>query len=106
MTQKTEAEIEVLSPLFNYPEAGDYLRKSAGFVRAEVYAGRLTITRIGRTPYITKAELDRYITEQVETGEAAQRPGMTPARFRKRSGHTSVGSKRGPAKATTRRVGK
>jgi hypothetical protein len=64
-----------ISPLLNYDESGLYLRKSATWVREEVYAGRLVITRIGKTPYITKDELDRYIAERVESGDTARRPG-------------------------------
>jgi excisionase family DNA binding protein len=68
------SELGVVSPLLTYEEAGRYLRKGAGFVRAEVYAGRLAIVRIGRTPYIARNELHSYIARRRETGAAAQRP--------------------------------
>lgn len=66
------------SPLLTYQEAGRYLRKSARFVREKVYAGELSIRRIGRTPYVHTADLDAYIAANEESGEAAQRPEMTP----------------------------
>lgn len=67
------------SPLLTYAEAGKYLRKSARFVRDLVYAGELSIRRIGRTPYVHTADIDRYIAGQVESGDTARRPEMTPA---------------------------
>ena len=79
-------ELEPLSPLLTYAEAGRYLRKGARYVRNEVYAGRLAIKRLGRTPYVHRAELDRYLAELAdETGAAAQRPEMTPPHKRRAS---------------------
>lgn len=71
------------SPLLTYAEAGKYLRKSARFVRGLVYAGALPIRRIGRSPYVHRADLDRYIAGHVETGDDARRPEMTPAHKRR-----------------------
>lgn len=68
-----------LSPLLTYEEAGRYLRKSARFVRDLVYSGELEIRRIGRTPYVHRADLDAYISRMTETGDTARRPAMTPA---------------------------
>ncbi len=65
-----------ISPLLTYSEAGCYLRKSAGFIRGEVYAGKLSASRIGRTPYVAREELDRYIAERREVGDAARRPRL------------------------------
>ena len=65
-----------ISPLLTYSEAGWYLRKSAGFIRGEVYAGKLSVSRIGRTPDVAREELDRYIAERAEVGDAARRPGL------------------------------
>ena len=79
MMQKSELDVDDLtdiSPLLTYPEAGCYLRKSAGFIRGEVYAGKLSVSRIGRTPYIARKELDQYIAERTEVGDAARRPGL------------------------------
>ncbi|MBV0917257.1 helix-turn-helix domain-containing protein [Mycobacteroides chelonae] len=78
----TEMDAE-LSPLLTYAESGRYLRKSARFVRDLVYAGDLEIRRIGRTPYVHRADLDNYIASVTEVGEAARRPGMTPAHKRR-----------------------
>lgn len=72
-----------LSPLLTYAESGRYLRKSARFVRELVYDGELSIRRIGRTPYVHRADLDNYIGGRVETGESARRPEMTPAHKRR-----------------------
>lgn len=72
-----------LSPLLTYAESGRYLRKSARFVRDLVYAGDLEIRRIGRTPYVHRADLDRYIASTTEIGESARRPKMTPAHKRR-----------------------
>lgn len=72
-----------LSPLLSYAEAGRYLRKSARFVRELVYSGELEIRRIGRTPYVHRDDLDRYIARVTETGDTARRPGMTPAHKRR-----------------------
>ncbi|MBN7314161.1 helix-turn-helix domain-containing protein [Mycobacteroides abscessus] len=72
-----------LSPLLTYGEAGRYLRKSGRFVRELVYSGELSIRRIGRTPYVHRSDLDRYVAEQAETGESARRPEMTPAHKRR-----------------------
>ncbi len=63
------------SPLLSYDEAGGYLRKSRSFIREAVYAGELPIRRIGRTPYVTREDLDRFIEANREVGEAARRPG-------------------------------
>lgn len=84
MTQKYEPDADGLtgiSPLLTYSEAASYLRKSAGFIRGEVYAGKLSVRRIGRTPYVARDELDRYIAERTEVGDAARRPrlGRRPA---------------------------
>ena len=79
MMQKSGLEDDDLggiSPLLTYSEAGRYLRKSAGFIRGEVYAGELSVSRIGRTPYIAREELDRYIAKRIEVGDAARRPGL------------------------------
>lgn len=73
----------VRSPLLTYAEAGEYLRKSARFVRSLVYAGELPIKRIGRTPYVHMVDLDAYISRTTEIGEQAQRPEMTPAHRRR-----------------------
>lgn len=73
------AEPRVDSPLLTYTEAGAYLRKSGRFVRELVYGGELSIRRIGRTPYVHRADLDAYLGRVSETGAAAQRPEMTPA---------------------------
>lgn len=73
------SDAAVDSPLLTYVEAGRYLRKSARFVRERVYAGELSIRRIGRTPYVHVADLDAFIAGRSETGAAAQRPEMTPA---------------------------
>lgn len=78
MIKDTDDAVAVDSPLLTYAEAGRYLRKSAHFVRELVYAGELSIKRIGRTPYVHVADLDAYIAAQSETGAAAQRPEMTP----------------------------
>lgn len=78
LSERVGPELEGLSPLLDLMEAGLYLRKSKSFVRQEVYAGKLPIRRIGRTPYIHRADLDAYLDAQMETGEAAQRPEMTP----------------------------
>lgn len=78
MIEESSDVAAVDSPLLTYAEAGKYLRKSGRFVREKVYAGELSIRRIGRTPYVHVADLDRYIAGQVESGEAAQRPEMTP----------------------------
>ncbi|MBN7467085.1 helix-turn-helix domain-containing protein [Mycobacteroides abscessus subsp. massiliense] len=72
-----------LSPLLTYVESGRYLRKSARFVRELVYSGELSIKRIGRTPYVHRADLDRYIASTTEIGESARRPEMTPAHKRR-----------------------
>lgn len=72
-----------VSPLLTYDEAGERLRKSGRFVRELVYAGELSIRRIGRTPYVHRADLDDYIERTTEIGEAAQRPEMTPAHKRR-----------------------
>ena len=79
MIEKIIGVAEVDSPLLTYTEAGKYLRKSSRFVRELVYAGELSIRRIGRTPYVHVADLDAYISGQVEVGDAARRPEMTPA---------------------------
>ena len=79
MMQKSELDADDLagiSPLLTYSEAGWYLRKSAGFIRGEVYAGKLSVSRIGRTPYVAREELDRYIAERTEVGDLARRPGL------------------------------
>lgn len=79
MMQKLDLDTDGLtgiSPLLTYSEAGWYLRKSAGFIRGEVYAGKLSVSRIGRTPYVAREELDRYIAERTEAGDAARRPGL------------------------------
>lgn len=73
--QDVDEDLEGLSPLLTYGESALYLRKGITFVREAVYDGELTICRIGKTPYITREELDRYIAERVETGSAARRPG-------------------------------
>ncbi|SLH96697.1 Uncharacterised protein [Mycobacteroides abscessus subsp. abscessus] len=78
----TEMDV-ALSPLLTYVESGRYLRKSARFVRDLVYAGDLEIKRIGRTPYVHRADLDAYIASTAEVGDAARRPGMTPAHKRR-----------------------
>lgn len=78
MTWKFETDVDGLtgiSPLLTYSEAASYLRKSAGFIRGEVYAGKLSVSRIGRTPYVAREELDRYIAERIEVGDTARRPG-------------------------------
>lgn len=85
MIQKSsdaDEDLTGLSPLFNYAESGRYLRKSVTFVREAVYSGELAICRIGKTPYITREELDRYIAERIEIGDAARRPrlGRKPGR--------------------------
>lgn len=69
--------------LLTLAESGAVLRRGTTFVRGEVRAGRLTTVRIGRTPYIERAELARYIAAHRETGERSARPGMTP---RKKAG--------------------
>lgn len=79
MTRKYEPDADCLtgiSPLLTYSEAASYLRKSAGFIRGEVYAGNLSVSRIGRTPYVAREELDRYIAERTEVGDAARRPKL------------------------------
>lgn len=76
---ETVTDAAVDSPLLTYAEAGRYLRKSVTFVRQLVYAGELSIRRIGRTPYVHTADLDTYISGKVEVGDAARRPEMTPA---------------------------
>lgn len=79
MIWKSEPEVDGLtdsSPLLTYSEAASYLRKSAGFIRGEVYAGKLSVSRIGRTPYVAREELDRYIAERTEVGDAARRPKL------------------------------
>ena len=73
--QEVDEDLMGLSPLFTYPEAGRYLRKGTTFVRRQVQAGELTASRIGRTPYIHREELDRYIADHSEIGDAARRPG-------------------------------
>lgn len=78
----TEMDV-ALSPLLTYTESGRYLRKSARFVRELVYSGELSIKRIGRTPYVHRADLDAYITNSTESGESARRPEMTPAHKRR-----------------------
>lgn len=78
----TEMDAE-LSPLLTYVESGRYLRKSARFVRELVYSGELAIRRIGRTPYVHRADLDRYIASTAESGDTARRPEMTPAHKRR-----------------------
>lgn len=78
----TEMDV-ALSPLLTYVESGRYLRKSARFVRELVYSGDLSIKRIGRTPYVHRADLDAYITSVTEVGESARRPEMTPAHKRR-----------------------
>lgn len=83
MIETVSDERRVDSPLLTYAEAGRYLRKGARFVRELVYAGELPIKRIGRTPYVHTDDLDAYIERTTETGEAAQRPEMTPAHKRK-----------------------
>lgn len=86
MIETTTDELAALSPLLTYAEAGVYLRKGARYVRNEVYAGRLAIKRLGRTPYIHREELDRYLaTQPDESGAAAQRPEMTPPHKRRAS---------------------
>ncbi|GAB5896972.1 MULTISPECIES: helix-turn-helix domain-containing protein [Mycobacteriaceae] len=79
MIETSTDAVAVDSPLLTYAEAGRYLRKSARFVRELVYAGELSIRRIGRTPYVHVADLDAFIAGQVEVGESARRPEMTPA---------------------------
>ena len=79
MTRKYEPDADGLtgvSPLLTYSEAASYLRKSAGFIRVEVHAGNLSVSRIGRTPYVARDELDRYIAERTEVGDAARRPKL------------------------------
>ncbi|MCB1258458.1 MAG: helix-turn-helix domain-containing protein [Microthrixaceae bacterium] len=82
MLEKVPTEPLVDSPLLTYTEAGAYLRKSGRFVRELVYAGELSIRRIGRTPYVHRADLDNYIARVTESGEDARRPEMTPAHKR------------------------
>ncbi|WJR35250.1 helix-turn-helix domain-containing protein [Mycobacteroides immunogenum] len=79
MIENSNDIVGVDSPLLTYAEAGRYLRKSARFVRDLVYAGELSIRRIGRTPYVHRADLDTYIGRTAESGDAARRPEMTPA---------------------------
>jgi excisionase family DNA binding protein len=74
-TSEADDELAGLSPLYNYDESARYLRKGVTFVREAVYNGELAICRIGKTPYITRDELDRYIAERIEVGDAARRPG-------------------------------
>ena len=71
-----DPDLAGISPLLTYTEAGRYLRKSAAFVRQAVYAGELSVSRIGRTPYVHRDELDRYIGERIEIGDKARRPGL------------------------------
>jgi excisionase family DNA binding protein len=73
--QDADEDLVGLSPLLTYPEAGRYIRKGATFVRRAVYAGELAVSRIGKTPYIHRDELDRFIAERSEVGDAARRPG-------------------------------
>ena len=70
-----DPDLADISPLLTYPEAGRYLRKGPTFIRRAVYAGELAASRIGRTPYIHRAELDRFIAARSEIGDAARRPG-------------------------------
>lgn len=87
MIKSTEDELTALSPLLTYAEAGRYLRKGARYVRNEVYEGRLAIKRLGRTPYIHRDELDRYLAAYPdESGKSAQRPEMTPPHKRRALG--------------------
>ena len=74
--QDADEDLVGLSPLLTYPEAGRYLRKGTTFVRRQVHAGELTASRIGRTPYIHREELDRYIADHSEIGDAARRPSL------------------------------
>ena len=79
MLQKTafdDDDLAGISPLLTYTEAGRYLRKSATFIRQAVYAGELSVSRIGRTPYVHRDELDRYIGARIEVGDQARRPGL------------------------------
>ncbi|MDO3055614.1 Uncharacterised protein [Mycobacteroides abscessus subsp. massiliense] len=86
MIENVSDKLGIISPLLTYDEAGSVLRKSGRFVRNEVYAGRLSIKRIGRTPYVHRDELDRYIAAvDDESGADAQRPEMTPAHKRRKS---------------------
>lgn len=63
-----------ISPLYTYDEAAAYIRKSVTYLREQVHKESLSIKRIGRTPYFTKEELDRFIdAAPTETGKAAQR---------------------------------
>lgn len=94
MIQKTsdvDNDLIGLSPLLTLPEAGRYLRKGVTFIRREVQAGELAASRIGRTPYIHRDELDRYIADHSETGDQARRPGMG----RKPAGSKAAGPRAG-----------
>lgn len=71
-----------LPPLLTFAEAGRRIRRSSAFIRREVHAERLTVTRVGRTPFISAAELARYLSTCQETGVAATRPGLAPAHKR------------------------
>ena len=79
-----------LSPLFTYPEAGRYIRKGSTFIRRAVYAGELAVSRIGRTPYVHRDELDRYIADRIETGDAARRPGRGRKPAARKTGKASA----------------
>ncbi|MCI4675136.1 hypothetical protein [Candidatus Mycolicibacterium alkanivorans] len=58
------------------------------------------MSRIGRTPYIHRDELDRFIADRIEIGDEARRPGMG----RKPAAAKATGKKEAASIATAARL--
>jgi excisionase family DNA binding protein len=62
-TKPEKAKDRSLKRLYTVEEAGQYLGRSAGAVRALIYKGRLSEVRLDRRVYIDIHDLDAMVDE-------------------------------------------